>query len=425
VANSTVHVLDAHGALQPAGVPGEICTGGDGLAEGYLGRPELSAERFVPHPFEAGARLYRTGDRGYWDFQGRLVFAGRLDEQLKVRGFRVEPGEVAQAMKTHEAVSEAVVVARPTSAGTLELVGYYTAEGALEADALKRHLALSLPEFMVPARLMQLPAFPLNASLKIDRAALPDPAPLYSELRAWAPQGDAQGILAELWLPLLDVPPDASAHFFGQGGDSIRAIQLVSRLRQRGWLLEVRDVFEQPALSDMAQRMRPLQAQALPAAAQAMAGPVPLSPVQHWFFEHHEGPLHHFNQSLLLQPRQHLDEAALAQTMRALAARHEALRLRFARLGGTWQAEIVAEDEPWLESRAWPSNDASAQAALLDGLQAQFDLGRRPLWRAVILRSPREGGDRLWLAAHHLVVDGVSWRVLLDDLEVSACRMNQ
>ena len=419
VANSSVFVLDRHGAALPVGVPGEICTGGDGLARGYLRRPELTAERFVAHPFESGARLYRTGDLGYWDAQGRLMFAGRIDEQVKVRGFRVEPGEVTQTLQAHPAVREALVVARPTPAGTLELVAYFTAPETLQAADLRAHLALSLPAFMVPARWVQLDAFALNASLKVDRSALPDPSDVQAPVAPREPASQAEGLLADLWHQLLGVRAGPDDSYFALGGDSIRAIQLVSRLRQRRWALEVREVFEYPTIAALALRLRPLDAPAEAAARRNHAGPVPLSPVQQWFFDTHQGPLHHFNQSLLLQSTQAVDADALARAMAALHERHDALRLRFVLAQGRWQAEVAQAVAPWLHTLAWPDDDAVAQAALLDRLQAEFDLAGGPLWRAVILNGAVPAQQRLWVAAHHLVVDGVSWRILFDDLDLA------
>jgi acyl-coenzyme A synthetase/AMP-(fatty) acid ligase/acyl carrier protein len=254
IANTRVYVLDAALRPQPANVPGELFIGGHGVTRGYLGRPGLTAERFVPDAFSAqpGARLYRTGDRARWTAAGVLEFLGRLDAQVKVRGFRIEPGEIEAVLRRHPDVVECAVVARTAAAGDMRLVAYVV--GAAEADALRAHVRLSLPEYMVPGAFVSLDALPLTPNGKLDRKALPAPEYAADAGKYVAPRTPAEEVLAEIWAETLRLERvGVHDNFFDLGGHSLLIMRLLARIQGTFDLeLSIRTVFAMPTLEAMA-----------------------------------------------------------------------------------------------------------------------------------------------------------------------------
>ncbi|HEX7242949.1 MAG TPA: amino acid adenylation domain-containing protein, partial [Longimicrobiaceae bacterium] len=425
--SSRVYVLDRAGHPAPMGVPGELWVGGEGVARGYLGRPELTAERYVPDPFGApGARAYRTGDRVRWLADGKLEFLGRIDQQVKVRGFRIEPAEVEAVLAEHPGVGEAVVVVRDAGGGDRRLVAYLvSAEGAAPPVAeLREHVARALPAYMVPAAFVPLDRLPLTPHGKLDRRALPDPdaGSLAPEAPYEAPGTAAERALAAVWAEVLRVERvGARDNFFELGGDSILSIQVVSRARRAGLHLTPRQLFENPTVAALAALAG---ASAGPGAEQGeVAGEVELTPVQHWFFEQEVPEPHHWNMPLLLVPGEPLDAAALEEALARLATHHDALRTRFRRAGGGWRQAVAPAGArvpvETLDLSALPEAERAA-AIEREGARVQrsLELAEGPLFRAALF-DLGGGAQRLLLAVHHLVVDGVSWRVLVEDLETA------
>src|SRR4051794_2466826 len=412
-------VLGRWGEERPVGAPGELCLGGP-LARGYLGRPALTAERFVPDPFadQPGARLYRSGDLVRRRPDGDLEFLGRVDDQVKIRGFRVEPGEVAAVLLAHPQVREAEVVARSDrsvgSPAGLRLVAYLVPAGPPPADAdLRAFLRERLPEAMVPAAFVSLDALPPPPHGKVDRRALPPP-PEAAELAGSAPPRDArEERLAAVWRQVLGLERlGIHDNFFQLGGDSILAIQVVARARREGLALTTRQVFEHQTIAALA-----AVAGSAGTAAGEEQGPVegeaPLTPVQRRFFAEERRRPWHYNQAVVLVPRARLAVPALSAALDRLAAHHDALRLRFC---GLQQTHAPVAPVPLLEADLGAA--PAALAAAMEELQSGLDLERGPLFTAALFRMKE--GDRLLLTAHHLVVDGVSWRVLVEDL-AAAC----
>lgn len=261
IANTTVFVLDGARQPVPIGVPGELHTGGDGLAAGYLRRPELDAERFVPHPFEPGARLYRTGDRVRWLADGTLEFLGRVDRQVKLRGFRVEPGEIEAVLTRHPAVAQAAVFLDSSSAAGPRLVAWVTGRAGLpEVAPLRRHLEAELPAYLVPAVIMPVPELPLNANGKVDRAALPSPeaAPAADRPPYVAPRDDAEARLVAIWSGILGIDRvGVNDNFFQLGGHSMAGVRLFARIeREFGRRLPLASLFAHPTPAELAARLR-------------------------------------------------------------------------------------------------------------------------------------------------------------------------
>ncbi|WKB55457.1 non-ribosomal peptide synthetase [Eleftheria terrae] len=415
-------VLDAELQPVPAGTAGELYLGGPGLARGYQGRAGLSAERFVPHPGGAGRRLYRTGDRARLLADGSLEFLGRLDDQVKIRGWRVEPRELRAALLCLPGVREAEVVVARSDDGRAQLHAYVVPQ-ALQPAALREALARQLPDPLLPAAIVPLAALPLTANGKVDRRALP--APVAAGARESAePQGAVETALARLWAEVLKLERvGRHDNFFEIGGDSILTLQIVARARKQGLRLMPRQLMELQTVARIAEAMAAAAPAAMPAAPQAVSPARPLTPIQRWFFAQPMTERHHWNQSVLLEVEPGLDEARLARALAALVGRHEAVRLQFiedpAQPGG-WQQRLRADAAAaWRFSRIDLTQQAQPAAAIEaagDALQRGLHLAQGPLLQAAWMDlGPRRPG-RLLLVVHHLVVDAVSWRVLLEDL---------
>jgi amino acid adenylation domain-containing protein/non-ribosomal peptide synthase protein (TIGR01720 family) len=423
--NSRAYVLDRHLRPVPIGAIGELYIAGPGLARGYRARPGLTAERFLADPFaaEPGARMYRTGDLALWREDGALEFLGRLDHQTKVRGFRIELGEIETALSVHPLVRRAVVDAQE-HAGTRRLVGYVEPEAESAPptpDALRDFLSERLPDYMVPSVFVTLERLPLSAGGKIDRRGLPASEEQRNALREGIPpRNETEAQLAAIWREVLRLPEvGVEDSFFALGGDSIISIQVVARARQAGLRLRPRDVFEQKTIAGLAR----IAAAATEAADEQgiIAGPVPITPIQHWFFERALPEPWHFNQALLLEVSPEVEPALLEQVLGVLALRHDMLRARYRRNGSTWQQEIVGPeaDIPFKRIELSQLSEASWAGAIeaeAERAQASLDLERGPIWRALLFDLGPGRPGRLLLAIHHLAVDGVSWRILLEEL---------
>ncbi|GEJ57770.1 hypothetical protein AMYX_25110 [Anaeromyxobacter diazotrophicus] len=418
------YVLDARREPVPVGVPGELYVGGEGLADGYLGRPDLTAERFLPDPFAPapGARMYRTGDRVRWLPDGELEFLGRADEQVKLRGFRIELGEIEAALRAHPAVRAAAAAVKEDGA-TRRLVGYVVpADGVAPApQALAEHLAALLPPYMIPSAFVSVAALPLTAGGKVSRKALPPPPAEDAAAGFVAPRTSVEEKLAAIWVEVLGATR-VGVHddFFALGGDSILSIQIVARARAAGLELSPRQIFEAPTVAGLAL----LAGAAREGAAEQgeVVGPAPLTPVQAWCLEQAQPAPHHENQSVLLEVPGPVDRCALAGALRALSRHHDALRLRFERTPEGWRqvfAPVAAAEVPlaFVDLSGAPPAARRAELERLGAAeQAGLDLARGPLFRAAWFDLGPDRPGRLLLVAHHLAVDAVSWRILLEDL---------
>ncbi|HVG10760.1 MAG TPA: amino acid adenylation domain-containing protein [Thermoanaerobaculia bacterium] len=410
LANTQAWVMDRLGRPVPVGVPGEIWLGGEGVARGYLGRPDLTAERFVPDPFAEGARLYRTGDLARWRPDGNLEYLGRIDHQVKIRGHRVECGEVEAALARHPAVREAAVIGRDG-----RLVAYVVPSGPAPGE-LRRFLGESLPAYMVPTAWVFLDTLPLSPAGKVDRRALAriEPEPQIA-VGPDAPGNPTEETLARIWAEVLQVERvGVRDDFFDLGGDSILSMRVVARAAEAGLQIAPRQVFDHPTVAALA---AVAVAAGDVAGALAVEGPAPLTPIQRLHFERQPVDPHHFNLSVLLLPREPLDPVRLERTLGVLLDRHDSLRLRFESRDGEWTQRVAPAGEPVPLSRidlsALPAGARQAAFnAAAEALQASLDLGRGAL-RAVLFENA------LFLVVHHLVVDAVSWRVLLEDFERS------
>ncbi|CRM12377.1 non-ribosomal peptide synthetase [Pseudomonas sp. 58 R 3] len=410
------YILDADLALVPQGATGELYVGGAGLAQGYHERAGMTAERFVADPFAAdGGRLYRTGDLVRQRADGLVEYLGRIDHQVKIRGFRIELGEIETRLLEHAAVREAVVLALDSASGK-QLAAYLVsdADPAALRDALKAHLKAQLPDYMVPAHLIVLDSMPLTANGKLDRRALPQPDPEANRQTYVAPRNELEQSLAAIWCAVLNVQQvGLDDNFFELGGDSILSIQVVSRARQAGIHFSPRDLFQHQTVQTLAAVAT--RTEQVTAEQGLLTGSSGLTPIQHWFFDTEIPNRQHWNQALLLKPLQLLEPHRLEQALLAVLEHHDALRLSFSKRDAHWHAEHLAVPQGGVLMQA-QVRDMQGCTALFTDTQRSLNLEHGPLLRALLVDGP-QGQQRLLIAIHHLVVDGVSWRVLLEDLQ--------
>jgi amino acid adenylation domain-containing protein/non-ribosomal peptide synthase protein (TIGR01720 family) len=401
-------VLDARLRPVPMGVPGELLVGGAGLARGYHRRPELTAERFIAHPVASGERLYRTGDLVRRLPGGDLEYLGRIDQQVKIRGFRIELGEIESVLLQHPRVREAAVLARDDGHGGKKLVAWVVENAAApeaSAGALRAHLKKFLPDYMVPAAFVWVAQMPLTNNGKLDARALPEPPEeRAATVEFVAPGSEAEKILAEIWERVLKLQRvGIHDNFFELGGDSILTILVVSQARQRGLTLTPKMLFDHPTIAMLAEHAGTEPANAPPLPEGPAEGEVPLTPIQRWFFGHEFAEPHHWNQGLVLTLTKTVSRQRLAAALQKAAAAHPVFRLCFERTAAGWQQRFT------------------------DRKEAGFKLvaGRVALHRSLNLAGPLaawaydDASGELSLAIHHLIVDGVSWRVFLEDLDAA------
>jgi amino acid adenylation domain-containing protein/non-ribosomal peptide synthase protein (TIGR01720 family) len=405
-----VYVVDIRMQLLPVGIPGEGLIGGASIALGYLNQPAETEGRFIPDPFHdsPGARCYRTGDRMRWRPDGNLEFLGRLDEQIKIRGFRVEPGEVEAALRRYPVVTDAAVVAHGVDGKAL-LAAFITPR-EVDVEHLKSFLAESLPNYLVPSMFVPLEALPRTVGGKIDRQALPSlvngaGSALHVERFG---STRAELTLCRIWSEVLGLPNvSVDDNFFTLGGDSILAIQVIARARREGLRLTVRQFLRHPTVSALAALAE--EAGIALAEQGPVVGEAPLTPIQRWFVEQASPEPHHDNQAVLLELREPPNVHALEAAIGQLIEHHDALRLR---LVGDRQ-RFIAPQGPVPFERVVLDNGVLEEAEAR--VQTSLDLISGPVFRAVLFETPGAQA-RLLLCAHHLAVDGVSWRILLEDL---------
>jgi amino acid adenylation domain-containing protein/non-ribosomal peptide synthase protein (TIGR01720 family) len=430
--NVACFVLDSRGRLVPDGVIGELCVAGVGVAKGYINNPELTEQKFIANHFSGlyDSRFYKTGDLVRRLPSGQFEFHGRIDDQVKIRGFRIELGEIEHQLRQSGLARDLAVVVNTREPANPKLVAYVCpqAGGAADrsglADALRERAQQTLPYYMVPAAFVVLDKLPLNSSGKLDRKNLPDPAIDSVKTRGFvAPRNPIEVKLCQCWEAVLGVAPvGIEDNFFALGGDSILCLQLVARAKEMGIKIAVEDIFEYQTIAELARIQVRHQE---PAPQEPSVGTLPLMPIQQYFLAGNRD-MHYFNQSVILGVPEGFDETCLRQSLTHLYNRHDALRLVFPTRNGQWVAEFQPLSEEWLDLSIRVAHlDAAAAAdpaVVRDHcvrLQEEMDIGSGPLVRAAYFKAQQHVDSRLVLIIHHLVVDAVSWRILLDDL--SSC----
>ncbi|MFT4927261.1 MAG: amino acid adenylation domain-containing protein, partial [Phenylobacterium sp.] len=430
LANTRCYVLSPSGQPLPIGAPGELHIGGAGLARGYLNRPELTREKFIDNPFATAAdlakrydKLYKTGDLVHYLPDGNLVYLGRIDEQVKVRGYRIEPGEIENALMAQESVRQAVVVALEQTDGKV-LAAYVVSEpGAIMDDTgLRAGLAETLPEYMIPASFNKIDQVPLTINGKLDKQALPQPQWINIDGYV-APRNPLEAQFCTIWQQLLGLERiGVEDNFFRIGGDSILAIRLVLRLSRHGFSCQVKTLFEAPTVAGLVSTLSLDQVSTQINPEQGiLTGTFALLPIQQAFFAQRYQTPHHWNQAFMLRLPGVVGAAAIAQAINAFAVQHDILRCTFE----------PAEDGGYCQRYHSIQTFEPAQLQLLDiadvnerqlhrqltDWQSDFNYLQGPLWRVAHLSGYSDGSARLFLAFHHLIIDVVSWHIIAEDIQ--------
>ena len=432
--NTQIHILD--GVLQRVSVgdPGELYIGGVQVARGYLNRPDLTAERFIPDPFSAdpSARLYKTGDLASSLEDGTILYLGRIDHQVKIRGNRVELGEIEATLTKHPTIREAVVIAHEPIQGDKRLAAYVVLESgeSFSPGDIREFLSTKLPEYMLPATFNVLNSLPLTPSGKVNRQALPAPTQARPELEQTyvAPRNLKEASLAAIWERMIGLERvGIYDNFFELGGDSILCILITSRANQAGLHLTASQILQYQTIAELAE-----VAGTLPMVLneqEIVTGSLPLTPIQGRFFEQFSANPDLQTQTFLVETRQRLDSSYLEKSIQQLLLHHDALRLRFTQDGTHWRQEIAAPGEsvPFtpIKRSGSISSDEQKQAvySTVQELQGRLNLLEGPLLQAALLEF--DSTAYLILLLHELAMDGVSWRILLEHLDLLYGQLSQ
>jgi amino acid adenylation domain-containing protein len=434
IANTRIHLLDRALRPVPIGTPGELYIGGAGVTRGYLNRPDLTAEKFIPDPFSAqpGCRLYKTGDLACYRADGTLDFLGRLDHQVKLRGFRIELGEIEAHVSRHSNIRDVVVIAREDRPGDTRLTAYVVGhcEPTPSAAELRQFLLESLPDYMVPSAFVSMPALPLTPNLKVDRKALPRPDAQPSETSGAAmPRTATEEILSAIWADVLGVAQiGVQDRFFDLGGHSLLATQVMSRLRSIFQVdVPLRALFEGPTVAELAKTVEAARLETgtsgtLPLQPVPREAPLPLSFAQQrlWFLAQLEPDGWFYNLPFVLRLKGMVDVSALEESFRELIRRHEVLRTTFATIEGE-PVQIIAPEPEFslsmvdLTMLARDERDAGSRCVATEEAQRPFDLSKDQPIRGRIVRM--EPGEYLLLVTlHHIAADAWSLTVLVREL---------
>ncbi|MDA7026599.1 amino acid adenylation domain-containing protein [Bacillus sp. CLL-7-23] len=411
-----VYVLDQDGKQVPPGIPGELYIGGAGVARGYYNRPDQTKRAFVSHP---NGRLYRTGDLVKWHSDQTITYLGRLDKQVKIRGVRIEPGEITAKLLELNEVKNGYVMAHHDENGQAILCAYLVTETEIEPDTIRKQLAKSLPDYMIPVYFITVDELPLTPNGKINEQLLPMPKKEVKETYE-PPQTETEKILASIWEEVLDIDRiSRSGSFFDYGGDSIKAIQISSQLRKHQLKLETKYLFTQATIAEAALYVEPLNKQI---DQRQVSGEVMLSPIQTWFFSKAFADPHHYNQAETIYRAEGFDPAAIELALDQLMEHHDMFRAVFIQK----QQQIVqkirkAYAADFYEMKVLNLRDKTNWRELaehhINNMQGELDIESGPLVKVCLCQT--NTGDHLVIVIHHLIIDGVSWRIFLEDLETA------
>jgi amino acid adenylation domain-containing protein/non-ribosomal peptide synthase protein (TIGR01720 family) len=425
ISNVQAFILDEWMQPVPIGITGEIYMGGACVGLGYFNQPSMTAAVFLNNPFGEG-KLYKTGDLGRYSPDGTIDYLGRRDHQVKIFGLRIELGDIESALTQHPAVQQCAVALREDAPNQKRLVAYMVARNgssAVSETELKNFLRQNLPAYMVPAAFMWLPEIPRTPANKIDRSRLPVPEKAeHPADESSAPRNNIEKELARIWGEVLRVR-SAGIHdnFFDLGGDSILAIHIIAKANNAGIRLTPKLIFQYQTIAELA--LAANGGVEIQAEQGIVEGNVPLTPIASRFFERTKIDPHHYNQSFFFECSERLDDGRMEQAVRFLVDHHDALRLRFSNSNGGWiQVNSPAQGCSFqlIDLQDVPGEILQETlTARANQLQSGFDLEQGPLFKVVLFRLPGRGSDRLLVLAHHLVIDGVSWQVLLSDLEAA------
>ncbi|MEM9444828.1 MAG: amino acid adenylation domain-containing protein [Verrucomicrobiota bacterium] len=419
IANTQLYVLNESLNLQPIGIAGELYISGSGVAQGYWNQQELTKEKFLPNPFASnpsvGAIMYRTGDQALLRQDGILEYLGRYDEQFQFKGFRIEPGEIESVLRSHKGIKDACVVLRKN-----QLVAFV--ESDISEDKLIQFLSEQLPQQIIPSAIRAIKKLPLTSNGKIDRGALPDLENLTSA-RIYSPRNHCETQLLAIWKTVLGVEKiGIKDNFFQRGGDSILILQVIAKAQQEGISFTPRDLFQHPTIEGLATVAQVGQNHTQEHLPEDQEIVVPLTPIQEWFFKLPLNHPNHWNQSILLSILEPLNIDQLEQAAHTLYRQHPALRSIYTKTNGSWKQTYtpIPKKAPFtkiVETTDEPQKKIEEVAA---SIQSGFNLTNGPLWHLVYFElnaNTKSPCRRLLIVCHHLLIDGISWRILLFDLQ--------
>ncbi|WP_312653312.1 non-ribosomal peptide synthetase [Aminipila sp.] len=416
--NVQIYLLDKHLHLVPTNTVGEIYISGDGLARGYLGTTEFTNEQFISNPFIPGKKMYKTGDMAKRLKNGNIEYIGRNDEQVKIRGYRIEIGEIEKRLMEHGEISQAFVLSKNYKDGSKYLCGYYVSQKAIQVKELRSFILKELPQYMIPSYFTHLKKMPLTPNGKVDKKSLPEPEVKLNTCESYiAPRDNVEERLAEIWAEVLGTNQvGINDSFFDMGGDSIKAIQVVARLQKFKLRLQVKDLFDNPTIGEVSQFVRTEEV----ISEQGMVtGDAELTPVQTWFFSKEIVNRNYFNYSVMLYSKEGFRQKVLRKALDKVLIHHDILRSIFLQEEGVIKQYIQKFDENSYILEVFDLTKECNYAEMIKQkalqIQSSMNLEKGPLVRVGLFKTGE--ADYLLLAIHHLLVDGVSWRILLEDIQ--------
>jgi amino acid adenylation domain-containing protein/non-ribosomal peptide synthase protein (TIGR01720 family) len=437
----SAYIMDSNFRLKPIGAPGELFIGGPGVGRGYLNRPEVTNEKFINNPFQPGERFYRSGDRVRLLTSGDMEYLGRIDNQVKIRGFRIELGEIENQLLKHHEIRDVVVVLHQSEGGPDQqdeyeehyICAYWVPHEisltSLNTSLLKEYLSRKLPDYMIPAYFVQLTEIPLTSNGKVDTSELPPPEDLINTgVKYQPPTNEIEKKLIEIWQKILLVDKiGINDNFINLGGDSIKAIQVAARLNHDSYKIEIADLFLNPTIKEMAKYVKKMDQRI---DQSPVEGKTELTPIQRWLFENDFTNTHHYNQSFMVYSKIGFDEDIIRKVWERLVEHHDALRMVFKRVGKSVVQEnrgIKKDSHAQLDffdlrlinlnSQESGSSDIEKDIEkIATEIQGGINLKEGPLVKVGLFKTDQ--GDHLLMVIHHLVVDGVSWRILLEDFSM-------
>lgn len=408
--NTQIYILD-HGHLCGIGMPGELCIAGDCVGAGYLYKPELTEEKFVINPFGKG-RMYHSGDLARWLPDGNIEYLGRIDDQIKIRGLRIELGEIESSLRNIMHIRDAAVITREDKFGDQILCAYIVSEEQEDFTSIRNALREMLPEYMVPSHIMQIEHIPVTRNGKLDKRALPEIELSITE-NYIAPRNDVEKSIISIFENVLGVDRlSVDANFFEMGGDSIKAIRVVSKLRDIGYAVTAKDIMQLQTSERIARSVKFIGKE-VEYNQDPISGEVPLSPIQKQFFEWNLVRPEHFNQSVMLETDANFDSEVFQRALKRVVAHHDMLRAVYPK-GVQF---VLSIEEIELDVEEVILGDESRLEELCDLAQASIRLNDGPLFKSRIFRTDQK--TYILLIVHHLVIDGISWRILLEDINSS------
>lgn len=435
IANTKIFILDPDLNLLPAGIPGELHIGGVQVGKGYFNREELTAEKFINDPFskETDARLYKTGDLTRYLPDGNIEYMGRIDNQIKIRGFRIELGEIEFILNQFKGIQEAVVIVKEIKQGDKRLIGFIVSvkKDEVNISELRNFMKEKLPDYMIPSQFIILDKLPLSQNGKADRNKLLSHEFSRDELQSEYKQASkpAEEILVRIWSEVLSVEKvGVNDNFFELGGDSIISIQIIFKAAKEGLRITTKQMFQFQTIADLASVIdTDFKSEA---DQSVVTGEVPLTPVQHWFFEQNLPEPGHFNHSVLLNVPKDLNKVSLEEAVKEIVKHHDALRLEFKKEGTDWKQfnSGIKDTNPFIYedlSKVSANSLSDTIQKNISDLHKGFHLSESPLLKVKFFKTPSEKNDKLLIIVHHLCIDGISWRILFEDLYTAYSQLSK